>query len=54
MVFKDFLATTADYINSHQLISLAFMLEKERGYVDRPVFPPLWQMEHSRDSKTSR
>ncbi|KAI1460050.1 SNF2 family N-terminal domain-containing protein [Annulohypoxylon moriforme] len=27
----------------HQILALSMMLEKESGYVDRPIFPPLWK-----------
>ncbi|KAJ0108129.1 uncharacterized protein J7T55_007248 [Diaporthe amygdali] len=38
----------------HQVAALAFMLEKERGYVDLPMFPPLWRSEYFKDSHTLR
>ena len=29
-------------IDSHQITSLAFMIEKESGEIDNPTFPMLW------------
>lgn len=40
---------TADFLSSHQFAALVFMLEKECGYVDQPIFPPLWRTEYSKD-----
>jgi len=35
---------------SHQLTALAMMTEKERGIVDRPVFPSLWELSCASES----
>jgi hypothetical protein len=30
------------------------MLEKEGGYVEQPIFPPLWKTERTQNSQTLR
>jgi len=37
--------------NRHQIIALAMMREKESGFVEEPMFPPLWKKELSEDGQ---
>ncbi|KAG6365616.1 hypothetical protein INS49_007227 [Diaporthe citri] len=36
----------------HQMASLAFMLEKESGFIEEPAFPSFWRTERSEGGAT--
>lgn len=41
-------------LHSHQVEALAFMLEKERGKFDQPIYPPLWRKEYAKEDQVLR
>lgn len=46
--------SVTDALGSHQIVSLAFMLEKENGHVEQPMFPSLWKTQRDQNSQILR